>query len=83
LNPEGLTSVTGKWAADFAGRLQKSGLTCHVLERKEWEIKMVIACLEITYSCIIYMNLLWFNVFFDDVFFDDVFFDDVFFDDVL
>ena len=40
-NPEGLTSVTGKWAADFAQRLHSSDLTCHVLERKEWEIKMV------------------------------------------
>lgn len=40
-NPEGLTSVTGKWAADFAQRLHSSDLTCHVLERNEWEIKMV------------------------------------------
>ena len=40
-NPEGLTSVTGKWAGDFAARLHSSDLTCHVLERPEWEIKMV------------------------------------------
>ena len=40
-NPEGLTSVTGKWAADFAKRLHNAELTCHVLERSEWEIKMV------------------------------------------
>lgn len=41
VNPEGLTSVTGKWADDFAMRLHSSGLTCHVLDRKAWEIKMV------------------------------------------
>jgi hypothetical protein len=40
-NPEGLTSITGKWAGDFAQRLHNSGLTCHVLERNAWEIKMV------------------------------------------
>lgn len=41
-NPEGLTSVTGKWANDFAERLHNAGLTCHVLGREDWEIKMVL-----------------------------------------
>eukprot|EP00596_Hydrurales_sp_CCMP1899_P009537 CAMPEP_0119034982 /NCGR_PEP_ID=MMETSP1177-20130426/1978_1 /TAXON_ID=2985 /ORGANISM="Ochromonas sp, Strain CCMP1899" /LENGTH=167 /DNA_ID=CAMNT_0006992829 /DNA_START=430 /DNA_END=930 /DNA_ORIENTATION=+ len=39
-NPEGLTAVTGKWSADLADRMRASGLSCHELEAKEWEIKM-------------------------------------------
>lgn len=30
VNPEGLTSATGKWADAFQARLAKGGLTCHV-----------------------------------------------------
>jgi len=30
VNPEGLTTSTGKWAAAFQARLAKGGLTCHV-----------------------------------------------------
>ena len=41
MNPEGLTSVTGKWANDFAERMKAAGLTCHVLDRKSWEVKML------------------------------------------
>ena len=41
LNPEGLTSITGKWANDFAERMKEAGLSCHVLEQPEWEVKML------------------------------------------
>jgi len=30
VNPEGLTTATGKWASAFQARLAKGGLTCHV-----------------------------------------------------
>ena len=30
LNPEGLTSITGKWAESVAARLHSAGLSCHV-----------------------------------------------------
>lgn len=30
-NPEGLTSVCGKWAGEFKERLAKGGLSCHEL----------------------------------------------------
>jgi len=41
LNPEGLTAVTGKWADDFALRIRKANLSCHVLNQKEWFIAML------------------------------------------
>lgn len=41
LNPEGLTAVTGKWAEDFALRLKKAGLSCHVLDRPTWQAAML------------------------------------------
>ena len=42
LNPEGLTAVTGKWGNDLAARLNVGGLSCHVYDKKTWEIAMVI-----------------------------------------
>ena len=36
----GLTAITGKWANDFKLRLNNAGLSCHVLDKKEWEIAM-------------------------------------------
>lgn len=41
LNPDGLTAVTGKWANDFKSRMVKAGLTCHVLDKPEWEVAML------------------------------------------
>jgi len=41
LNPEGLTSATGKWANDLSLRLQSGGLSCHVYDKKTFEIAMV------------------------------------------
>ena len=42
LNPEGLTAVTGIWGNDLAARLRAGGLSCHVYDKKRWEIAMVI-----------------------------------------
>lgn len=36
LNPEGLTSVTGKWEGAFAARLDKAGLSCKILKRHDY-----------------------------------------------
>jgi hypothetical protein len=41
LNPEGLTAITGKWADDFALRLKKAGLSCHVLDKPTWTAAML------------------------------------------
>jgi len=41
LNPEGLTAITGKWAEDFAARLHKGGLACHVLDKPTWTVAML------------------------------------------
>lgn len=41
LNPEGLTSATGKWANDLSMRLQSGGLTCHVYDKETFEIAML------------------------------------------
>lgn len=41
VNPEGLTSITGKWADDFAARLANAGLACHILDPTDWEVAMV------------------------------------------
>jgi len=40
LNPEGLTSITGKWAAEVAERLHASNLSCHVLNKADYDVKM-------------------------------------------
>ena len=50
LTPEGLTSITGKWASDFANRLISSGLACHVLNKEKWTIAM-------------YEKLIWISAF--------------------
>eukprot|EP00270_Netrium_digitus_P000149 TRINITY_DN10167_c0_g1_i1.p1 TRINITY_DN10167_c0_g1~~TRINITY_DN10167_c0_g1_i1.p1 ORF type:complete len:354 (+),score=67.24 TRINITY_DN10167_c0_g1_i1:41-1102(+) len=36
LNPEGLTTATGKWAQSVADRLHSKGLSCHVVEGEEF-----------------------------------------------
>ena len=36
MNPEGLTSVTGKWEGAFASRLSKAGLSCKLLKRHDY-----------------------------------------------
>ena len=41
LNPDGLTAVTGKWASDFAARLQKGNLKCHILDKPAWTVAML------------------------------------------
>lgn len=41
LNPEGLTSVTGKWAEDFSERMKQAGLSCKILEREKFSQAMV------------------------------------------
>ena len=40
LNPEGLTSITGKWGQAVADRLHAAGLSCHVLSKEEYEVRM-------------------------------------------
>ena len=40
-NPEGLTAVCGKHAEEFAERLHKAGLTCHVLDKTAFRQAMV------------------------------------------
>lgn len=35
-NPDGLTSVCGKWEGAFADRIQKSGMTCKVLKERDF-----------------------------------------------
>jgi len=40
LNPEGLTSITGKWAESVAARLHSAGLSCHVLSKEEYDVRM-------------------------------------------
>ncbi|CAM6087318.1 unnamed protein product [Calypogeia fissa] len=37
LNPEGLTSASGKWAQAIATRLQSAGLSCKVLDPEEFK----------------------------------------------
>mmetsp|Transcript_21208 Transcript_21208/g.52169 ORF Transcript_21208/g.52169 Transcript_21208/m.52169 type:complete len:348 (-) Transcript_21208:2440-3483(-) len=39
-NPEGLTSVTGKWADQVSARLQGAGLTCHAMDRDKFRARM-------------------------------------------
>ena len=41
VNPEGLTTATGKWAGAFQARLAKGGLTCHVREGAEYTKPML------------------------------------------
>eukprot|EP01039_Chlorochromonas_danica_P004177 gene4177-4590_t len=41
LNPEGLTAVTGKWAEDFAARMQQAGLSCHVYDSSRFQLAML------------------------------------------
>jgi len=41
MNPEGLTSATGKWAAAFQARLAKKGLTCHVRQGDDYKRAML------------------------------------------
>jgi len=40
LNPEGLTSATGKWAQAMADRLHSADLSCHVLSKEDYEVRM-------------------------------------------
>jgi len=40
LNPEGLTSITGKWAEEVAERLHLSDLSCHVLNKEDYDVRM-------------------------------------------
>lgn len=39
--PDGYTSVTGKWATDFKERLAAAKLSCQVLDKQPWFIKML------------------------------------------
>lgn len=41
LNPNGLTAVTGKWADDFAARLNVAGLRCNVMDKDAWTVAML------------------------------------------
>lgn len=41
MNPEGLTSVTGKWADDFASRMEALDLTCHIVDADKFKISML------------------------------------------
>ena len=41
LNPEGLTSVTGKWAEAVAARLHSGGLACHILDADAYKVRML------------------------------------------
>jgi hypothetical protein len=50
LNPEGLTSATGKWAQAMADRLSSAGLSCHVLSKEEYQVRM-------------YEKLIWISAF--------------------
>lgn len=40
MNPEGLTSITGKWGNAVAERLHAAGLSCHVLDAVDYEVRM-------------------------------------------
>ena len=40
VNPEGLTAVTGKHSADFAGRLSELNLKCNILDKTSYEKAM-------------------------------------------
>lgn len=40
-NPEGLTAAHGRHAATVAARLHGAGLSCHVLEKGEFEASML------------------------------------------
>lgn len=40
LNPEGLTSITGKWGNAVAERLHAADLSCHVLDAADYEVRM-------------------------------------------
>ena len=41
LNPDGLTTATGKWASAFASRLDKGGLKCRLLAGKSYDAAML------------------------------------------
>jgi len=40
LNPEGLTSATGKWAGQVAARLKSAGLTCQIKDTAPFQLAM-------------------------------------------
>jgi len=40
LNPEGLTSITGKWGEAVAQRLHAQNLSCHVLSKEDYAVRM-------------------------------------------
>ena len=41
VNPEGLTSATGKWAEAFKARLEGGGLTCNVRDGDDFKRAML------------------------------------------
>lgn len=41
LNPDGLTTATGKWASAFRARLAKAGLRCHVADGEDFTRAML------------------------------------------